>query len=58
MLYAFVRNKLFGHLSDISSKHLLFLKTFNSEFSYIEKWFTGQNYKALEMENNFFFYNY
>ena len=27
----------------------MLLKTFNSEFSYIEVWFTDQNYKPLEI---------
>ena len=35
-----VNNKLFGHLLDISPKNFIFLKTLNSEFSYIEVWFT------------------
>ena len=29
----------------------MFLKTFNSEFSYAEVWFTGQNTKLLEIED-------
>ena len=28
-----------------------FLKTFNSEFSYIEVWFTDQNSKPLQIED-------
>ena len=35
VLYTFVPNKSFGQLLDISPKHLIFLKTFDSEFSYI-----------------------
>ena len=31
--------------------NFIFLKTFNSEFSYIELWFTDQNYKLLEIED-------
>ena len=59
VLYTFARNILFGQLSDTSSKTLLFFKTFNSGFSYIEIWFTDQNSKALEMENKIiFFYSY
>ena len=38
-----------GHLLDISQ--LIFSKTFNSKFSYIEVWITGQNSKPLEMEH-------
>ena len=36
VLYTFVSNKSFGQLLDTSPKKLIFLKTFNSEFSYIE----------------------
>ena len=51
VLYTFVPNKPFGQLLDISQKYFIFLKTFNSEFSYIEVWFTDQNSKPLEIEN-------
>ena len=50
-MYTFVPNKLFGQLLDISPKNFLFLKTFDSEFSYIEVWFTDQNSKPLEIED-------
>ena len=40
VLYTFFPKKSFGHLPDISSKNFIFLKTFNSEFSYTEVWFT------------------
>ena len=50
-LYTFISNKLFGQLLDISPKNFIFLKTFNSEFSYIEVWFTDQNSKPLEIED-------
>ena len=36
LLYTFGTNKSFGQLSDISPKKFIFLKTFSSEFSYIE----------------------
>ena len=36
VLYTFVPNKSFGQLLDISPKNVIFLKTFDSEFSYIE----------------------
>ena len=29
----------------------MFLKTFNSEFSYTEVWFTDQNFKPLQKED-------
>ena len=38
VLYTFVPNKLFGQLLDVSPKNVIFLKTFDSEFSYIEVW--------------------
>ena len=36
VLYKFVPNKSFGQLLDNSHKNFIFLKTFNSEISYIE----------------------
>ena len=64
-LYIFVSDKSFGQLlDDISPKKNLFLKTFNSEFSYTEEfsyiyiyifiyfiWFTGQISKPVEIED-------
>ena len=49
VLYTFVLNKSIGQLLYISTKNLIFLKTFNSEFLYIEVWCTDQNYKLLEI---------
>ena len=51
VLYTFVPVKSFGQLLGISSKNFIFLKTFNSEFSYIEILFTDQNSKPLEIED-------
>ena len=55
VLCAFVGNKSFGQLLDISLKNYKFLKTFNSEFSYIdsyiEVWLTDQNSKLPELED-------
>ena len=51
VLYTFVRNKSFGDLLDISPKNLIFLKIFDSEFSYIEVWFTDQNSRPLEIKD-------
>ena len=50
-LYTFVPNKSFVQLLDISSEDFIFLKTFDSEFSYIEVWFTDQNSNPLEWED-------
>ena len=51
VLYTFIPNESFGQLLDISPKIFIFLKTFNSEFSYIKIWFTDQNSKPLEIED-------
>ena len=50
VLNTFVPNKLFSQL-DISPKNFIFFETFNSEFSYIEVWFTDQNSKPPEAED-------
>ena len=47
----FVPNKSFGQLLNISHKNFIFLKTLNSEFSYMQVWFTDQNSKPLEIED-------
>ena len=49
-LYTFVPNKSFGQLLDIAAKNFMFLKTFDSEYSYIEVWFTDHNTKPLEIK--------
>ena len=51
VLFTFVPNKTFGQLLNISPKNFIFLKNFNSEFSYIEVWFPNQNSKPLEIED-------
>ena len=51
VLYTFIPNKSFGQLLDISPNKILFLKTFNSEFSYIEEWFIDQNSKPPKIED-------
>ena len=51
VLYTFVLNKSFAQLLDISLTSFIFLRTFNSEFSYIKVWFTDQNSKPLETED-------
>ena len=51
VLYIFIPNKLFDQLLDISRKNCIFLKTFESEFSYIEVWFVDQISKPLEIED-------
>ena len=51
VLYKSVSNKSFDQLLDISTKRIIFVKTFNSEFLYTEVWFTEQNSKPLEIED-------
>ena len=47
----FVPNISFGQLLDISPNNFIFLKTFDSEFLYIEVWFISQNSNPLGIEN-------
>ena len=54
VLYTFVSNKPFGSLLEISPTNHIFLKTFNSEYDEIIVWFTDQNSKPLEIEDNKF----
>ena len=51
VLYTFIANKPFGQLFDISPKNFIFLKSFNSEFLYIEASVMDQNSKLLEVED-------
>ena len=46
ILYAFVPNKTFGSLLEISPTNHVFLKIFNSEFQEIKVWFTDQTSKS------------
>ena len=50
-MHTFVPNESLGQLLDILPKNFIFLKTFNSEFSCIEVWFTDQNSNPLEIED-------
>ena len=47
----FFSGKLFGELLDISPKNFIFLKTFDSEFSYIEVCYTDENSNPLKIED-------
>ena len=51
VLYTFDPNKSFGQLLYITSKHFIFLKSFDSEFLYTDVWFTNQNSMPLEIED-------
>ena len=50
VLFTFVPNKQFGQLITISPHSLTMLKTTNSEFPFIQVWFTDQNNRPLEIE--------
>ena len=52
VLFTFVPNKQFRQLITISPYSLTILYTTNTEFSSIEFWFTDQNSKQLEIEND------
>ena len=52
ILFSFVPNKQFGQLINISPNSLTMMNTVNTEFSYVEVWFTDQTSKALEIEDS------
>ena len=52
VLFIFVPNKQFDQLITITPHSLTMLKTTNAEFSFIEIWFTDQNNRALDIEDN------
>ena len=47
VLFSFVPNKQPGQLINIEQQSLIMMNTVNTEFSYVELWFTNQNCKAL-----------
>ena len=52
VLFTFVPNKKFVQLINISPHAFTMMNTINTEFSYVEVWFTHQSSKALEIEDN------
>ena len=52
VLFTFVPNKQFSQLITITPHSRTMLKTTNVEFSFIEIWFTDQNNRRLEIEDN------
>ena len=52
VLFSFVPNKQFGQLINISPHSLTMMNTVNTEFSFVEVWFTDQASKALEIQDN------
>ena len=51
ILFTFTPDKSLGSLLQISPPKNVFLKTFNSESQKIKVWFTDQNSKPLEVED-------
>ena len=52
ILFTFVPNKKYGQLITVSPETLIMLKTVNTEFSFIEIWFTDQDNRPLEIEDS------
>ena len=52
VLFTFVPSKLFGQLITFTLHSPTILKTTNAEFLFIEIWFTDQNNRTLEIEDN------
>ena len=52
VLFTFVPNKKYGQLITVSPHSLIMLKTVNTEFSFIEIWFTDQDNRPLEIEDS------
>ena len=52
VLFSFVLNKQFGQLINTSPHSLPMMNTVNTEFSFVEVWFTDQTSKALKIEGN------
>ena len=52
VLFTFVPNKSYGQLMTTVPHPLIMLKTVNTEFSFVEVWFTDQDNRPLEIEDN------
>ena len=52
VLFSFVPNKEFGQLVNISRHSLTMMRTVNTEFSYVEVWFTDKTSEALKIDDN------
>ena len=52
VLFTFVPNKQFGQLITVLPYSLTMLKAANSEFPFIQVWFTDQNNRPLEIEDS------
>ena len=52
VLFTFVLNEKYGELITVSPNSLIMLKTINTEFPFLEIWFTDQDNRPLEIENS------
>ena len=52
VLFTFVPNKKYGQLITVSPETLIMLKPGNTEFSFIEIWFTDKDNRPLEIEDS------
>ena len=52
VLFTFVPNKKYRQLITVSPETLIMLKPVNTEFSFIEIWFTDQDNRPLEIEDS------
>ena len=52
VLFTFAPNKKYVQLITVSPETLIMLKTVNTEFSFIEIWFTDQDNRPLEIEDS------
>ena len=52
VLLSFVPNKQFGQLINILPHSSTMMNTVNTEFSFVEVWFTDKVIKALEIKDN------
>ena len=52
VLFTFVPDKSYGQLITTSPHSLLMLKTVNTEFSFVEVWFTDRDSRPLEIEDS------
>ena len=52
VIFTFVPNKQFVQLISFAPHSLIMSNTVNTEFSFIDVWFTDQNSRPLEIEDN------
>ena len=52
VLFTFVPNNSYGQLMTTVPHPLIMLKTVNTEFTFVEVWFTDQDNRPLEIEDN------